>query len=58
MTFTVTNGDCEIGTVSVDAMSVSSVFVAGDLGRATLVSMFETPMEQPMFASVNGHDSG
>jgi len=43
---TVTNGECEIGTVSIDDMTTASVFIAGDLGRAVLVSLFESPMEK------------
>jgi hypothetical protein len=48
----VTSGELSIGSVSILAMSVSSVLLVGDLVRTHLVSVFESPLEAPS----NGQD--
>lgn len=58
MEFSVINGECAIGDVSITALSISSVVITGDLGRAALVSCFETPLERGTFGAVQENGSG
>lgn len=56
MELTIINGAFSIGQVSVDSLSISSVLMAGDLSRISLVSCLETPLEEQTFGPVMPND--
>lgn len=56
MELTIINGPLVIGEVSVESMSISSVFMAGDLKRISLVSCLETPLEHDPSGAERRHD--
>ncbi|MGP4106631.1 spore gernimation protein GerPD [Virgibacillus sp. L01] len=52
MNMEVHNYDLQVGSVQIDAISASSVFLVGDNEEIILSSFFDTPPEAAMIGSI------